>query len=132
MIANEHEFAMLVNDLDVLCNSSVTGRLAFAFVRNGDLGMNGVTNKNRFYKAKSVIPTRHRLWIYFRRGEADTDTKYHGAVGYPLFERLCFTPFRVHVMREKIPGMPRMYYKICFRNGTAKRYPFALRDIVVK
>ena len=132
MVAGENNLAILVDNFYVFRNTSKFRFLCVRLIRDGYLRVNSIADMNRFYKTQPVITLRKSLRIYLGCGKANTNAEDHRSVCDPLFKWLCFTPLGIHVMREKIPGVPGMNYKICFCYCSSQRYPLRSQLVILK
>lgn len=108
MFANHYQFLVLVKYFHQFCYQPISRLLVIAFGFDGHGYGNGIANKNRAGKTEPLIAIGNGDLIDHLRGEADGYGKDEGAVSDPFLKGLCFAPFFIHMVGEKITGLTGM------------------------
>ena len=90
------------------------------FFRNGGFDGDGVADVDGADEADAVIAVGKGDGVDDVGGHADGDAENERAVGNAPFEFLGFNPFLVHVVREKVAGLPGVQHDVSFGDGTAE------------
>src|ERR1700759_1638353 len=83
------------------------------------LGADRIPDKHGSDETQAVVAIGHGDFVDEVGGEADGDAEDERAVGDAMLKRLGIAPFFVHMMREKITGLPGMENDVRFRDRAA-------------
>jgi hypothetical protein len=124
MLAGKHRLPALVADIDRLGHHAVRSPLGMiALVRDPRDRRDRVADMDRPDEAQPVIAIGHGMRVDRCGRQADADREDHRAVRDALADLLRAAPFRVHMMREEIAGMPGMHHEIGLGDRPAERGP---------
>lgn len=119
MITQHHEFLVLIKHFYFFCDQSVFRFLVVILFFDGHGCFQCITDEYGPYKTQAFVTIGHGHLIDPFSGEADANGKYECTMCDPLFEGLCLAPLFIHMMREKIAGLPGMQHNISFSDRSA-------------
>jgi hypothetical protein len=120
MLTYHHQFLALVEYFYQFSYQAVLGLLMVCLILDGNSSCDGIANVYGSGKAQALVSVGHRHFIDHLRCKANAYRENERAVRYALFERLCFAPFFIHVVRKEITGLSCMQHNVRLGNRSAE------------
>src|SRR5690606_17501423 len=100
----------------------------------GDFGpcVNSVADEYGLHESQAVVAVRHRTRIDLAGGHAYAYAEDQRAMCDPLSEVLRCAPGRVHMVGEKIPGLPGVCDDVRFGDGSPESFTGLAQRVVFK
>src|SRR5688572_11555008 len=102
MLTYHHQFIMLISNLYQFSYQSLRRTLMVLFVLDGNSGFYRIPYKYRLEKTKTFITVCHRYFVDKISSKANSYCEDECTVCNSFLKGLCFAPFFVHVVREKV------------------------------
>jgi len=112
VFADHHQLLLLVEGLHGFHHQAITRLLMFFFFLNDDSDPQCIADEDRTDEAQPLISIGHGQLIEGIGCQPYGDAEDQRAMRYSFLEGLCLAPLFIHMMREKIAGLPCMDHNI--------------------